>query len=133
MAGTGFVLELVVVPQFLFFLMIRRPPRSTLFPYTTLFRSTRLSLGNSVSHTSKTRSHTRMFLIFENMHASWVIQSPAGLQRRSRAAWHFCMIFAPALVSFSAGVRKSLEKEMGSRLKISLKAPQKTSWGSINR
>ena len=29
---------------FLFFLMIRRPPRSTLFPYTTLFRS-RLALG----------------------------------------------------------------------------------------
>src|SRR6266446_3579507 len=25
-----------------FFLMIRRPPRSTLFPYTTLFRSLRL-------------------------------------------------------------------------------------------
>src|SRR2546425_3483096 len=25
-----------------FFLMIRRPPRSTLFPYTTLFRSARL-------------------------------------------------------------------------------------------
>src|SRR2546426_7766376 len=28
---------------FFFFLMIRRPPRSTLFPYTTLFRS--LELG----------------------------------------------------------------------------------------
>src|SRR3989449_7214524 len=27
------------VPFFFFFLMIRRPPRSTLFPYTTLFRS----------------------------------------------------------------------------------------------
>src|SRR6266487_627150 len=27
--------------MFLFFLMIRRPPRSTLFPYTTLFRSRR--------------------------------------------------------------------------------------------
>src|SRR5256885_12597914 len=26
---------------FFFFLMIRRPPRSTLFPYTTLFRSIR--------------------------------------------------------------------------------------------
>src|SRR3712207_7971514 len=25
--------------RFVFFLMIRRPPRSTLFPYTTLFRS----------------------------------------------------------------------------------------------
>src|SRR5258705_5895585 len=27
--------------RFFFFLMIRRPPRSTLFPYTTLFRSRR--------------------------------------------------------------------------------------------
>src|SRR5690349_22850105 len=27
------------VVLFVFFLMIRRPPRSTLFPYTTLFRS----------------------------------------------------------------------------------------------
>src|SRR5215203_6536062 len=27
------------VSLFFFFLMIRRPPRSTLFPYTTLFRS----------------------------------------------------------------------------------------------
>src|SRR5258705_13510375 len=27
------------LPIFFFFLMIRRPPRSTLFPYTTLFRS----------------------------------------------------------------------------------------------
>src|SRR5256885_8626484 len=27
------------MPEFFFFLMIRRPPRSTLFPYTTLFRS----------------------------------------------------------------------------------------------
>src|SRR2546429_2468558 len=26
---------------FFFFLMIRRPPRSTLFPYTTLFRASR--------------------------------------------------------------------------------------------
>src|SRR5690349_24939676 len=26
-----------------FFLLIRRPPRSTLFPYTTLFRSARLA------------------------------------------------------------------------------------------
>src|SRR3712207_6851035 len=27
------------IRRFFFFLMIRRPPRSTLFPYTTLFRS----------------------------------------------------------------------------------------------
>src|SRR5690348_18099921 len=28
-----------MISSYLFFLMIRRPPRSTLFPYTTLFRS----------------------------------------------------------------------------------------------
>src|SRR3712207_8586639 len=31
----------MVVCLYFFFLMIRRPPRSTLFPYTTLFRSGR--------------------------------------------------------------------------------------------
>src|SRR6266403_4617309 len=29
----------ILTNAFIFFLMIRRPPRSTLFPYTTLFRS----------------------------------------------------------------------------------------------
>src|SRR5690349_23103921 len=31
--------------HFFFFLMLRRPPRSTLFPYTTLFRSRWNGLG----------------------------------------------------------------------------------------
>src|SRR5215467_15721928 len=31
--------KVIVLSLFFFFLMIRRPPRSTLFPYTTLFRS----------------------------------------------------------------------------------------------
>src|SRR2546425_5436446 len=36
--------------MFFFFLMIRRPPRSTLFPYTTLFRSIRdLRLNDRVA------------------------------------------------------------------------------------
>src|SRR2546426_9918981 len=34
--------------SFFFFLMIRRPPRSTLFPYTTLFRSYAMNLPTSV-------------------------------------------------------------------------------------
>src|SRR3712207_9437755 len=35
------MIKYLVLPivLFFFFLMIRRPPRSTLFPYTTLFRS----------------------------------------------------------------------------------------------
>src|SRR5437899_7372657 len=35
-----------------FFLMIRRPPRSTLFPYTTLFRS--LALSSSLANSPRT-------------------------------------------------------------------------------
>src|SRR5574341_763843 len=38
MCSIGRIVSLVFV-MFFFFLMIRRPPRSTLFPYTTLFRS----------------------------------------------------------------------------------------------
>src|SRR6266404_6414259 len=37
--------------SFFFFLMIRRPPRSTLFPYTTLFRSS--------AHAPSTHTATR--------------------------------------------------------------------------
>src|SRR2546430_13281845 len=35
---------------FFFFLMIRRPPRSTLFPYTTLFRSILTCLANDCGY-----------------------------------------------------------------------------------
>src|SRR5437899_5320374 len=43
---------------FFFFLMIRRPPRSTLFPYTTLFRSRSTRVGPPPWPT--TSSATRM-------------------------------------------------------------------------
>src|SRR3982750_4955152 len=41
--GTEMDVGVAVGMSFFFFLIIRRPPRSTLFPYTTLFRSTRLN------------------------------------------------------------------------------------------
>src|SRR3954466_16432608 len=60
----------------LFFLMIRRPPRSTLFPYTTLFRSsTHLNSSHTIisypssgvqtcarseEHTSELQSHDNL-------------------------------------------------------------------------
>src|SRR2546422_6265722 len=43
---------------YFFFLMIRRPPRSTLFPYTTLFRShilERQLIGHVVPHRRRWR------------------------------------------------------------------------------
>src|SRR2546429_8712730 len=38
------IIDSPAASPFFFFLMIRRPPRSTLFPYTTLFRSPALPL-----------------------------------------------------------------------------------------
>src|SRR3712207_7932869 len=39
--------------------MIRRPPRSTLFPYTTLFRSTRLESSSAQRHPGELRCEPR--------------------------------------------------------------------------
>src|SRR3712207_9423105 len=45
---------------FFFFLMIRRPPRSTLFPYTTLFRS---KVGRSRFHSLTEQVFPTLFRI----------------------------------------------------------------------
>src|SRR6266404_9046959 len=59
----AFPYESPLVSRFFFFLMIRRPPRSTLFPYTTLFRSNfarrcrdRRHLSMDPAQANKTRS-----------------------------------------------------------------------------
>src|SRR2546427_12503395 len=41
-------LHTLYISFFFFFLMIRRPPRSTLFPYTTLFRSEVMATGKTI-------------------------------------------------------------------------------------
>src|SRR5580698_11096160 len=80
------------VAVLLFFLMIRRPPRSTLFPYTTLFRSpsrprrpppprhggsrARRSLRRSEEHTSELQSHVNLVcrLLLEKNKTTTILQ-----------------------------------------------------------
>src|SRR2546429_3470448 len=57
----------------IFFLMIRRPPRSTLFPYTTLFRSSAAFPGN---------------LLQDNAAPSQVAIIAVLPGHRRRCAWH---------------------------------------------
>src|SRR3712207_7727347 len=57
---------LPLIYPFFFFLMIRRPPRSTLFPYTTLFRSFMRTPG-------------RIFSQLELLEAAWEL----GIEQRS--------------------------------------------------
>src|SRR6266436_8798080 len=54
-----FIFSTIFLFSFFFFLMIRRPPRSTLFPYTTLFRSSPPSPAQYSDHVWPCRSRTR--------------------------------------------------------------------------
>src|ERR1019366_9925330 len=85
-----------VVGAVFFFLMIRRPPRSTLFPYTTLFRSmccspvsgfnlywrasTSCHHPRSEEHTSELQSLTnivcRLLLEKKKQHTSLALSTP---------------------------------------------------------
>src|ERR1039458_10797855 len=49
-----------------FFLMIRRPPRSTLFPYTTLFRSP----ADVIQHAAHRTHRHRHFVVRSEEHTS---------------------------------------------------------------
>src|SRR5260370_5213207 len=92
-----------------FFLMIRRPPRSTLFPYTTLFRSHRRGRGGgagrprrrarpggsrrpgrparSEEHTSELQSHL-------NLVCRLLLEKKKGLAK-SRRRWLVCTVITP--------------------------------------
>src|SRR2546430_12400931 len=74
-----------MVHLFFFFLMIRRPPRSTLFPYTTLFRSLRPLVHEARprrltpgSHTLALGSHT---LVLPQTRSAAGPSRPIGLPR----------------------------------------------------
>src|SRR3990167_5090495 len=56
-----------------FFLKIRRPPRSTLFPYTTLFRS-RVKAGRRAQITGELALRTG------DMHPAFTLQFASGLE-----------------------------------------------------
>src|SRR2546430_7701759 len=58
--------------------MIRRPPRSTLFPYTTLFRSfsRNQQLGSSVGLERSRRHHERLHVDFGNARLIGYVSNP---------------------------------------------------------
>src|SRR5258708_30204064 len=77
-------LRLLPAPSllFFFFLMIRRPPRSTLFPYTTLFRSLKggkvLDLRPSVARAARHHDRSCAQQLRSEEHTS-ELQSPDHL------------------------------------------------------
>src|SRR5574340_157311 len=84
--GVGQLYEGVILKMyFFFFLRIRRPPRSTLFPYTTLFRSA-LACGRlmprywatSLECAGTSSRRTRAVIVLTT-----ISPAPLGLRRQS--------------------------------------------------
>src|SRR5258708_13874323 len=71
---------------YFFFLMIRRPPRSTLFPYTTLFRSQR-----AWQSFAQRQMHECVHDADEFRHFAW--RNEAGKDKMFFEAERFCKIF----------------------------------------
>src|SRR3712207_7354423 len=62
---------------FFFFLMIRRPPRSTLFPYTTLFRSPEFSAQKPLT---APKDSSVVGQDAENLMMAWLFKGSAEAQ-----------------------------------------------------
>src|ERR1051325_11927171 len=102
----------LAVHKCFFFLMIRRPPRSTLFPYTTLFRSTwntkpapgspklpvclvPMALSRSEEHTSELQSpyviSYAVFCLKKNIYSRIRVHD-TNLYKQGSTHWHMIPI-----------------------------------------
>src|SRR3712207_8734899 len=70
-----------------FFLMIRRPPRSTLFPYTTLFRSSRVASLSTVPSAVRTPQCPWSVNSSRQQSDIRTVESPSSRRRSRRAAF----------------------------------------------
>src|SRR5258708_20822993 len=81
--------------------MIRRPPRSTLFPYTTLFRSVGVHLGRleaiDAQDSSKDEIAEALALVAKRAHvpAKTVIAKGVGRQQANRSEEHTSELQSP--------------------------------------
>src|SRR5437588_12624288 len=67
----------------LFFLMIRRPPRSTLFPYTTLFRSKPGGAASTALDRDLQNTFTRQVTTYVEREVAANFGVRSGLDRKS--------------------------------------------------
>src|SRR2546430_10201194 len=86
--------------------MIRRPPRSTLFPYTTLFRSTaaaafvalflltRLLFLVVLSHLSRSEEHTSELQSQSNLVCRLLLEKKKQNTSSSLTPFAFCIAYA---------------------------------------
>src|SRR5256885_4731819 len=75
--------------------MIRRPPRSTLFPYTTLFRSSRVSFAIDLSAMPAIVTSRRAFISTVGFVGCGLLHSQTTPARRRRSEEHTSELQSP--------------------------------------
>src|SRR3989441_7914182 len=115
---------------FFFFLMIRRPPRSTLFPYTTLFRSPNAGTSAPAGSTSILRSPPVMSLTFlaKSSAYSWKMSfcGPVLCQRIEIGPWALATIGKPSVaapVAASAAPLRNVRRGLSVTVRESFMEP----------
>src|SRR5256885_4501336 len=93
----------------IFFLMIRRPPRSTLFPYTTLFRSFRARASEALDRPLR-------------MLACWLLDSRLDLDRKSTRLNSSHLVISYAVFC----LKKKTKSDYGPVVALDLRPPSET-------
>src|SRR2546426_8278279 len=78
--------------------MIRRPPRSTLFPYTTLFRSGELALSQGDTSTARSLAEECVVLtreIGDQLNTAWSLVSTTHSSANERSEEHTSELQSP--------------------------------------
>src|SRR5256886_10863713 len=100
-----------LIRSLFFFLMIRRPPRSTLFPYTTLFRS-------------RNKSLTKKILAHHEIRVPAFAEFRPGEKPVRPSELRFPLIVKPLLEDASVGIAQASvvedDEDLGARVKFKI-------------
>src|SRR2546426_9355778 len=89
--------------------MIRRPPRSTLFPYTTLFRS----LDELGALRALAEEHGRVLHTVHNWHHAPIVRRTATLVREGRSEEHTSELQSPCNLVCRLLLEKKKKRSVG--------------------
>src|SRR3712207_266279 len=90
-----------------FFLMTRRPPRSTLFPYTTLFRSRRAAFTAAARAAGATLPFIAAVAVYTDERSARVLQRFPGLHLDDAAVERVLSAPDPVLAGIDAAVAEA--------------------------
>src|SRR5688572_30955995 len=99
-----------------FFLMIRRPPRSTLFPYTTLFRSNLLLLNKNQSFPHYVKKQRK--LIFSRVINSTISNEPCEDRKSTRLNSSHSQISYAVFCLKKKKIKKKTKKQQKTKNKV---------------